>query len=58
MQFEFRVSCKSSKAAKPKPKQMQMISWSSHKFIVDNAKRATEILRPDDLDGLYEAAQS
>ena len=56
MQFEFRVSCKSSKAAKPK--QMQMISWSSHKFIVDNAERATEISRPDDLDGLYEAAQS
>ena len=35
-----------------------MISWSSHKFIVDNAERATEISSPDDLDGLYEAAQS
>jgi hypothetical protein len=34
---------------------MQLISWSSHKFIVGNAKRATEILSPDDPDGLYEA---
>jgi hypothetical protein len=37
---------------------MQLISWSSHKFIVSNAERATEILSPDDLDGLHQAAQS
>ena len=51
MQFEFRVSCKSSKAAKPK--QMQLISWSSHKFSVGNAERATEILIPEHPDGLH-----